>query len=58
MSQLNLDFKCMPDSLALNQHVIGPTRDQYILDLFLRNYPTVIENIDVIPGISDHSSVV
>ena len=44
-----------------SQHVKEPTRrdrnTQNILDLILSNNPNIIENVSVVPGISDHDIV-
>lgn len=49
------------DDHDLSQHIKEPTRQdrntQNILDLILSNNPNIIENVRVIPGISDHDIV-
>ena len=37
--------------------VLTPTRGENILDLFLTSNHTLVKNIDVLPGISDHNLV-
>ena len=37
--------------------VYTPTREDNILDLFLTNNPSLVSNVQSIPGISDHSAV-
>lgn len=58
MTRLNIDMKCMVDSLGFTQHVLVPTRGHNILDLLLCNHPDIVKRIDVIPSISDHDAVV
>ena len=41
----------------LQQTVTSPTRGQNILDLFFTTNPTLVENVSIIPGISDHDIV-
>ena len=43
---------------VLNQLVKEPTRDDNILDLVMTNKVNIINNVRVIPGISDHDMVV
>ena len=49
------------DDHDLSQHVKEPTRrdrnTQNILDLILSNNSNIIENVSVVPGISDHDIV-
>ena len=42
---------------SLEQQNLQPTRGQNILDLFLTNNPTLTQQVKVIPGLSDHDSV-
>ena len=42
----------------LSQTVLHPTRLHNILDLFLTNYPVLIQSTQVIPGLSDHDIVI
>ena len=42
----------------LSQTVLHPTRLHNILDLFLTNYPALIQSTQVIPGLSDHDIVI
>lgn len=58
LSRLNLDLKCMVDTLGFTQHVLTPTRGSNILDLLFCNYPDIVKRVDVIPGISDHDAIV
>ena len=39
---------------GLHQLVTSPTRGINILDLFLSNDPSMVINIEILPGISDH----
>ena len=41
----------------LEQMVTSPTRGQNILDLFFTTNPTLVDDITVIPGLSDHDIV-
>ena len=41
----------------LEQQNLQPTRGENILDLFLTNNPTLTQQVKVIPGLSDHDSV-
>ena len=41
----------------LEQMVTSPTRGQNILDLFLTTNPTLVDNVFIIPGLSDHDIV-
>lgn len=43
--------------LSLKQTVLKPTRGGHILDLFFTNMPEMVENTEVLPGISDHEVV-
>ena len=38
--------------------VSEPTRDNSVLDLFLTNNPTLVDNVSTEPGISDHETVI
>ena len=38
--------------------VSDPTRENNILDLFLTNNPTFVDTVSVVPGISDHETVI
>ena len=41
----------------LHQTVFKPTRGDPILDLVFTNVPSLVQNVDVIPGVSDHDIV-
>lgn len=41
----------------LEQMVTTPTRGQNILDLFFTSNPTLVNNVSVLPGLSDHDIV-
>ena len=45
------------DDYGLTQHVNKPTRLNNTLDLFVTNNPTLINNIEVLPGLADHNAV-
>ena len=49
-------IEAMNDCL-LEQTVTSPTRGQNILDLFFTTNPTLVENVSIIPGLSDHDIV-
>ena len=38
--------------------VSEPKRENYILDLFLTNSPTLVDSVSVVPGIADHLAVI
>ena len=38
--------------------VSDPTGENNILDLFLTNNPTFVDTVSVVPGISDHETVI
>ena len=42
---------------GLSQMVIEPTRLNNTLDLFFTNLPTLIQEVEVVPGLSDHDAV-
>ena len=42
---------------SLSQMVREPTRSGNILDLFLTTYPTLVNSVSIIPGLSDHNIV-
>ena len=41
----------------LEQMVTSPTRGQNVLDLFLTTNPTLVDNVSIIQGLSDHDIV-
>ena len=41
----------------LEQMVTSPMRGQNILDIFFTTFPTLVDDISVIPGLSDHDIV-
>ena len=45
------------DDCLLEQMVTSPTRGQNILDLFLTTNPTLVDNVSITPGLSDHDIV-
>ena len=49
-------YEALSDCM-LEQMVTSPTRGQNILDLFFTTYPTLVDDISVIPGLSDHDIV-
>ena len=42
---------------GLDQVVNAPTRKDNILDLFFTNNNTLVENVIVLPGMSDHDGI-
>ena len=52
-----LDFVSTIDDNCLTQMVREPTREGNILDLFLTNSPTLVDSVNVVPGIADHQAV-
>lgn len=55
---LNQKMLDIVDNFSFTQHVLEPTREGNILDVLLTNYPSCVENVQVIPGMSDHDAVV
>ena len=47
----------MLDDFGLQQLVLEPTRINHILDLILTPQPSLITNVTIVPGISDHDAV-
>ena len=45
------------DDCLLEQMVTSPTRGQTILELFLTTNPTLLDNVSITPGLSDHDIV-
>ena len=43
---------------GLSQMVTEPTRLNNTLDLFFTNLPTLIQEVEVVPGLSDHDAVI
>ena len=54
---VNRLFLDIVEEHALHQNVHEPTRLDNILDLVLTTYPDTISNVQVSPGMSDHSIV-
>ena len=52
------DFVSTINDNCLTQMVSDPTRENNILDLFLSNNPTFVDTVSVVPGISDHETVI
>ena len=55
--ETNSLFVEMMNNYGFEQFVTQPTREDHILDLFLSTHPDIIENVQVVPGISDHEAV-
>ena len=51
------DFVDFLDEFSLVQMVTEPTRGDNILDYFLTTNPTLVNNIEIHPGIADHNMV-
>lgn len=54
----NIEMKNIIDNYGLTQFVTCPTRNNNLLDLVFSNSPSLVNNVNVIPGISDHMAVV
>ena len=48
----------MPDDFGLVQMVDEPTRCGYVIDLFLTSNLTLVQKIQIVPGIADHDIMV
>ena len=51
---LHHDFGALLDDHGFTQLVDEPTRGKNVLDLVLSNNPTVVTDVAIIPGVSDH----
>ena len=47
----------MANDFGLDQVVREPTRGENILDLFFTSNPSLVENVRVVPGMSDHGGI-
>lgn len=47
-------FKYFVNCFNFGQYVMEPTRGNNILDLILSNSQMLVENVHVVPGVSDH----
>ncbi|XP_021366929.1 uncharacterized protein LOC110459148 [Mizuhopecten yessoensis] len=56
--QVHQEVLNLLDEFSLSQIQDTPTREGNILDLYITNNTTLVKNCQVIPGISDHHSVV
>ena len=54
---LHTDFLNLLDETSLTQVVKTATRDNNTLDLFLTSNSTLVNRVQIIPGISDHDAV-
>ena len=52
------DFVSMLDDIGLVQMVNEPTRYDNVIDLFLISNHTLVQKIEIVPGIADHDIVV
>ena len=51
------DFVSALDDNGLTQMICKPTPENNILDLFITNSPTLVDSVNVVPGIVDHQAV-
>ena len=54
---LALPFLELLDDFNLNQLVTEPTRGNHVLDLLIASQPSIISDISIIPGMSDHEAI-
>ena len=55
--EINSFFVAMMNDYGFEQFVTQPTREDHLLDLVLSTDPEIIENVQVVPGISDHEAI-
>ena len=55
--ETNSLFVEMMNDYGFEQFVTQPTREDHLLDLVLSTNPDIIENVQVVPGISDHEAI-
>ena len=55
--EINSLFVEIMNNYGFEQLVTQPTRKNHLLDLVLSTNPDIIENVQVVPGISDHEAV-
>ena len=48
----------MLDDFNLSQLVMEPTHYNHVLDLLLTSHPSIISDISIIPGMSDHEATI
>ena len=52
------DFSSILDGFGLVQMVNEPTRCGNVLDLFLTSNHTLVQNVEIVPGIADHDIMI
>ena len=57
MRLIHYYFVEMMNDYGFEQFVTQPTREDHLLDLVLSTNPDIIENVQVVPGISDHEAI-
>ena len=57
LKSINERFLQMIVTIHSEQMVLEPTRNENVLDLFVTNRPSLINRLEVIPGLSDHKAV-
>ena len=55
--ETNSPFVEMMNDYGFEQFVTQPTRGDHLLDLVPSTNPDIIENVHVVPGISDHEAI-
>ena len=55
--ETNSLFVEMINNYGFEQSATQPTRENHLLDLVLSTNPDIIENVQVVPGISDHEAI-
>ena len=55
--EINSFFVEMMNDYGFEQFVTQPTREDHLLDLVISTDPNIIENVQVVPGISDHEAI-
>ena len=56
-AEVNNLFVDVINDFSLEQQILEPTRNDNVLDLVLTTSPYLIDNIKVVPGMSDHEAV-
>ena len=56
--EINSFFVEMMNDYGFEQLVTQPTRENNLLDLVLKTDPNIIDNVQVVPGISDHEAII
>jgi hypothetical protein len=58
LNEINQTLLQIEEELGLSQIVKFPTRDKFTLELFFTNRPSLLNQCEPIPGISDHDTAV